>query len=102
MPGAQEALRKTFALSFLPSFLPWLDSKWSGQEAWDSDAKVLREVGSSEKSSQQHAGKVVEPYGLWRTGEQGPGSEGQAHAAGPQAPGQEEQVSGALASLAEG
>lgn len=37
-------LRKTLALSSLPSFLAWLDSKGSGQEAWDSDAKVFREV----------------------------------------------------------
>lgn len=84
MPGAQEAL----ALSFLPSFLPWLDSKCSGQEACDTDAKVFREVGSNEKkSSQQYRGREVgEAYGLWLTGEQAAGSEGQAHAAGPKTP----------------
>lgn len=44
--------------SFLPPFLPSLAySKGSGQEAWDSDAKIFREVGSNERSSQQGRGR---------------------------------------------
>lgn len=97
VPGAQEALRKTLARSFLPSFLPWLDSKRSGQGAWHSDAKVFREVGSDAKSDQQCRGR--EGGGAARPvadGSGGTGSEGQARAAGLKAPAWQEQVSQAL------
>ena len=86
MPGAQQALRKTCALSFLPSFLPWLTARGVGREPGILMPKslekwqVMRGAGSDAEGE-----KGLEPYGQWLTGEEGPGSEGWAHAT-PKAP----------------
>lgn len=78
---------KNISPSFLPSFLPWLDSKRRGQEAWHFDAKVFREVGSNRSPTSNAEGqKVVEPYGLWLTEQQRPGSKGRALVLDPKAP----------------